>query len=203
MSTNPIPFAEVCTRLHRAPVYVRGLQRRFALPLLDGASYTAAYVAFLETIIHLRILGVPEETLTQLWHLERKLMDLLHADAIGSLTWFLDACGAADNRGQRLLLSNFDLGVYLPSGSLQLGLNFSSKTTPELFTAPEMGEDAILVLRQYVTLHQEILRDILMEYPIVGAALRQFPPLRRPVPKRWGTAPRAKPEDGSFIPGEI
>ncbi|MFZ4398021.1 MAG: hypothetical protein ACOYOU_20605 [Kiritimatiellia bacterium] len=224
-------FATLCARLNRSPLYVRGLQRRFGLPIpadspspprsprLGGgnspdptvppsncptvrppSSYSPSYLAFLETIIHLRILGVPEETLTRLWNLERKLMDQLHAT--GSPTWFLDACGAIGNRDHRLLLSNFDIGAFLPSGSVQLGLDFSGKAAPELFTAPEMGEDAILVLRQYITLHQEIFRGIHQEHPIVRAALKHFSPMTNDALSRK-PSPKPKNQIGSLIPGEI
>ncbi len=194
-------IAALCARLNRAPIYVRGLQRRFGLPIREGVTYSESYIAFLETIIHLRVLGIPEETLLHLWTLERKLMQLLHADSAGSPTWFLDACGATDNPDHRLLHSNFDIGAYLPSQSptppfaspralrggnsptppspttLQLGLNFAGKkTTPELFTAPEMGEDAILVLRQYLTLHQEIVAAVHAEIPVLRAAVNRFRP---------------------------
>ena len=269
-------FANLCAHLNRAPVYVRGLQRRFGLPIPAdsptsgrppnrptvqpatvpppdrptvrlptdptpsapsasprenspnqeprtkneerGVSYIGPYLSFLETLIHLRVLGIPEETLLHLWTLERKLMQLLHADSTGSPTWFLDACGSTANPDHRLLLSNFDIGAYLPSrpnqeprtknqertSILQLGLNFAgNKPTPELFTAPEMGEDAILVLRQYQTLHQEILTAIHGEIPILRAALTHFPPPRRHPPKHRQPRPQPKTGTATLIPGEI
>jgi hypothetical protein len=249
-------FATLCGRLNRAPVYVRGLQRRFGLPIpadspspprsprLRGetshgptvppsdrptvqptTSYIGPYFSFLETVIHLRVLGIPEETLLHLWTLERKLMQLLHADSTGSPTWFLDSCisttsplraphSALRTSSHRLLLSNFDIGVYLPNqeprtknqepaATLQLGLNFASKKpNPELFTPPEMGEDAILVLRQYQSLHQEILTAIHAETPILRAALNHFPPPRHS-PARHKTRPEPKTHIGTLIPGEI
>jgi hypothetical protein len=174
---DPRTFAALCTRLNRAPVYVRGLQRRFGLPILDGAVYPVAYEAFLETLIHLRILGIGEDALLRLWTLERKLMQLLHADSTGSPTWFLDACAARGTRNHRLLLSNFDIGAFLPSGTLQLGLNFAQDSA-ELFSKSEMGEDAIAVLRHYLPLQQEIVAAIQTERPLVRTALRHFAPRR-------------------------
>ena len=129
-------------------------------------------------------LGIPEDTLVHLWTLERKLMQLLHADSTGSPTSFLDACGGMGNRDHRLLLSNFDIGTFLSPGAIQLGLNFADKkSTPELFSAPEMGEDAIAVLRQYLPLHQQILQDIRQEGPVLQAALRHYPTARQQAPK--------------------
>lgn len=199
-----LTFTNLCNRLNRAPVYVRGLQRRFTLPIPAGATYSASYACFLETIVHLRVLGIPEDTLVHLWTLERKLMQLLHADSTGSPTWFLDACGGTGNRDHRLLLSNFDIGTFLSPGAIQLGLDFADKkSTPELFSAPEMGEDAIAVLRQYLPLHQQILRDIRLEGPVLQAALRHYPPARQSPPEPRKPRPRNKPEGATLIPGEI
>lgn len=76
-------------------------------------------------------------------------MQLLHLDSTGSTTWFLDSCGQTTNRDHRLLLSNYNLGVPIPSNELQLGLNFADKT-PELFGGQEMGEDGLRVLNLYI-----------------------------------------------------
>lgn len=65
-----------------------------------------------------------------------------------------------------------------------------------------MGDDAILVLRQYQSLHQEILAAIHAETPILRAALSHFPPPRRP-PPRHKPRPTPNPHIGTLIPGEI
>lgn len=189
MLARSIPFGDVCSRLNRPQVYVRGLQKRLNLPVLENSSYPAPYVSFLEIVTHLRVLGVSEEALVRLWAVERKLMELLHADSTGSPTWFLDACGSKGKQGHRLLLSNFDIGAFLPSGTVQLGLDFAGKTTPELFSGSEMGEDAILVLRQYLHLHQQIVRDIQLEVPILRAALRQIRLPQRMMPADTTASP--------------
>jgi len=67
----------------------------------------------------------------------------------GSRTWFLDACGQPAHPRRRLLLGNYDLGVELPSGTLQLGLNFADRL-PECFAGREMGEDALRVLTEHL-----------------------------------------------------
>lgn len=155
--------------LNRPKVYLAGLQSRFELPVLKGAGYSDAYFSFLQTIVFLRTLSISEERLRAAWLLERKLMQLLHADSTGSPTWFLDSCGTTKHRIRRLLLSNYDLGVALPSGVVQLGLNFE-EALPELFAGTEMGEDALRVLRQYLKLHAKILADVADELPRVKAA---------------------------------
>jgi hypothetical protein len=138
--------------LHRPAVVIRGLQSRFELPLLDATGYSDAYLVFLRTVIFLKIMNASDESLRDLWHLEKTLLQLLHVDSTGSPTWFLDCCGPTGHRERRLLLSNHDMGVALPTRAVQLGLNFS-ETLPELFGGKEMGEDALRVLNEYLKLH--------------------------------------------------
>src|ERR1039458_9231306 len=78
-------------------------------------------------------------------------MQLLHADSFHSPTWFLDYCTSTSHPNHRLLLTNYDLGAPVPAKELQLGLDFNA-TAPELLGGQEMGEDALLVLNQYITL---------------------------------------------------
>lgn len=163
-------FADLARTLNRSPVYLRGLQTRFALPMLEGAAYPAAYLAFLRTVIFLRTFGVSEEALLRIWHLEKKLLTLLHADSTGSATWFLDACGPTTHRKRRLLLTNYDLGVAIPSRMLQLGLNFGD-ALPELFAGKEMGEDALRVLEEYLRALATLRRDVGDELPHARAAV--------------------------------
>jgi len=170
-------FAELTSALNRPAVYLRGLQARFELPEFDGPRYSEAYFALLQKLVHLRALSISEATLRDLWHIEKKLLQILHADSTGSSTWFLDACGASSNPERRLLLTSFDIGVEVPAGTLQLGLNFADQL-PELFTGKEMGEDALRVLNDYLKLYTRIRSDIAAEMPLLHAATqwakRQF-----------------------------
>ena len=162
-------FADLAKALNRATVYVSGLQSRFALPVFDGAAYSAAYLAFLQTVVHLRTLSISEEALRDLWHIEKKLLQLLHADSTGSPTWFLDSCGATTRPKHRLLLTNFKLDTIVNGKGVQLGLNFA-KTEPELFAGQEMGEDVLRVLKDYRKLYSRISADLKAELPHVRAA---------------------------------
>lgn len=162
-------FAELVTKLNRSSVYLRGLQDRFQLPVLKDAGYSDAYFAFLRTVVFLRTLSISEEALRNLWNIEKKLLQLLHADSTGSRTWFLDSCGVATHSKRRLLLTNYDLGVEIPAKTLQLGLNFANRP-PELFAGKEMGEDALRVLNNYLKLYAQIRSDIETEVPLVRAA---------------------------------
>lgn len=132
-------LGDMAKALNRSAVYLHGVQARFELPTMVGSGYPEAYLSFLRTVVFLRILNVSEESLRDLWHIERKLLQLLHVDSTGSSTWFLDSCGASTHPERRLLLTNHDMGVALPSRTLQLGLNFAADL-PELFAGKEMGK---------------------------------------------------------------
>ena len=164
-------LGEIAQALGRPAVYIRGLLVRFDLPLLEGAGYPPQFLAFLRSVVYLRILNVPEETLRDLWLLEKKLLLLLHADSGGSPTWFLDACGQTGRRGCRLLLSNYDLGIPLPSRTLQPELNFALPV-PELFAGAEMGEDALRVLGEYLKQYSRIRDGVMAETALLRAAAR-------------------------------
>ena len=161
---------ELAAALNRPMVYLAGLQKRFELPMLAGAGYSSAYSAFLRSVLALRTHNVAEETLRDLWHLEMKLLQLLHVDSTGSATWFLDACGQTTEPRRRLLLTNYNLGFELNGREMQPGLNFS-ETTPELFAGKELGEDALRMLREYLKLHTRISSEVRAERPHVRAAL--------------------------------
>ncbi len=171
-------FGDMARELNRSTVYLSGLQKRFELPAFEGAAYSPAYMAFLRGVIHLRTFDIAKETLRNVWHLEKKLLQLLHVDSAGSATWFLDSCGATTHPERRLLLTNHDLGIPLTGGEVQTGLNFSN-SLPELFAGQEMGEDALRVLRECLKLRARILADLASELPQVRAAVKWAAPLVR------------------------
>jgi hypothetical protein len=164
MSTVPHTLADIAKRLNRPVVVMSGLQARFELPAFEGAGYSDAYLAFIRILVQLRTLGIAEERLLRLWHLEKKVLQLLHVDSAGSKTWFLDSCGIITRRDQRLLLSNYDIGIAVPAHAIQLGLNFAEKL-PELFAGKEMGEDALRVLNEIIPLQAAIRADVAAELP--------------------------------------
>ena len=172
MAARPMnTLGDMAKRLNRPAVVLAGLQARFELPTFPDAGYSDAYLAFLRTLVYLRTLGLAEDRLLRLWQFEKKLLQLLHVDSTGSKTWFLDSCGAITRRDRRLLLSNFDIGIAVPSHALQLGLNFAEKL-PELFGGAEMGEDALRVLNDYITLHAGIRADVATELPHLREATK-------------------------------
>jgi hypothetical protein len=164
-------LADIAKALNRPAVVLSGIQNRFDLPGFEEAGYSDAYLAFLRAVVFLRTLGITEERLLRLWHLEKKLLQLLHVDSTGSRTWFLDACGAITRRDRRLLLTNYDIGIAIPAGGLQLGLNFATEL-PELFAGQEMGEDALRVLNEIIPLQTGIREDVAAEVPRLREAAK-------------------------------
>lgn len=155
--------------LGRPVIWISGIQKRFCLPVLE--SYPEGYESFLRKIVHLRVLGVSEETLREFWAVERKLTEVLHLDPQSSPTWMVDACAVAADLDRRLLLSNIDLGFILPATELQIGLNFAT-SSPELFARKEMGEDALKLLQDYRTRLAGIRLSVATESKILRDALK-------------------------------
>lgn len=164
-------FGDIVKSLNRSPVYISGLQKRFDLPAFEGPVYSPSYLAFLRGIVALRTFDIAEETLRDLWQLEKKLLQLLHVDSTGSPTWFLDSCGATTHSERRLLLTNHDLGAPLTGSAVQTGLNFSD-SLPELFAGKDMGEDAIRVLHDILKIRARILADLDSELPHVRTSAK-------------------------------
>lgn len=155
--------------LGRPGVWVAGVQKRFGLPVLER--YSEGYESFLRKILHLRVLGVSEETLRDFWAVERKLFEVLHLDPQCSPTWMVDACAFSSDPDRRLLLSNIDLGFPLLANDLQIGLNFAA-SSPELFAGKEMGEDALRLISDYRTRLSAIRSTVASESRILRNALK-------------------------------
>jgi hypothetical protein len=134
-------------------------------------SYPEGYESFLRKILHLRVLGVSEETLREFWAVERKLIEVLHLDPQSSPTWMVDACAFESDPNRRLLLSNIDLGFPLPATELQIGLNFAA-SSPELFAGKDMGEDALRLLSDYRTRLSGIRATVGLEVSVLKGAIK-------------------------------
>ena len=184
-----LPLNILAEGLGRPAVWIAGVQKRFGLPVLE--SYPEGYVEFLRKIVHLRVLGVSEETLREFWAIEQKLIEVLHLDPQSSPTWMVDACAFESDPDRRLLLSNIDLGFPLLATDLQIGLNFAA-TSPELFAGRDMGEDALQLISDYRTRVTAIRSTVASESKILRGALK------------WGRTlgfPR-RPFDGNYTPPE-
>ncbi len=164
MTTPTLTLGDLASALNRPVVIITSLQHRFELPSLAASGYSSAYLTFLRALVSLRTLAISEDRVLELWHLEKKLLQLIHVDSTGSKTWFLDSCGRKDHLNRRLLLSNYDIGIAVPAQAIQLGLDFAQRP-PQLFVGTEMGEDAIRVLNKIIPLQAGIRADIAAELP--------------------------------------
>lgn len=160
---------EIAERLGRPAIWITGIQKRFGLPVLE--CYSEGYEAFLGKVLHLRVLGVSEESLREFWAVERKLIEVLHLDSQSSPTWMVDACAVPADPDRRLLLSNIDLGFPLPATDLQIGLNLAA-ASPELFAGKEMGEDALKLLQDYRTRLSAIRASVGSELSVLKGAIK-------------------------------
>jgi hypothetical protein len=170
-------LGDLAKALNRSVVYLNGLQRRFELPVLEGAAYAPAYLAFLRKIVHLRILGVPEDLLLDLWKTEKHLLTLLHFQTGRSPTWFLDECGQAGHTDRRLLLTHHDMGPEFARRMLQPHLDFDPAASG-LFSHRETGDDVLRVLARYHGMLENIQRLAAAEVPMLRATLHWLPHLR-------------------------
>jgi hypothetical protein len=164
-----LPLNILAEGLGRLAVWIAGVQKRFGLPVLE--SYPEGYVEFLRKIVHLRVLGVSEETLREFWAIEQKLIEVLHLDPQSSPTWMVDACAFESDPDRRLLLSNIDLGFPLPATDLQIGLNFAA-ASPELFAGKEMGEDSLRLISDYRSRLTSIRSTVGLELRVLKGAIK-------------------------------
>ena len=56
-------FADLTKALHRSTMCISRVQSRFELPTFDGPGYSEAFLAFLQTLVHLRTLSITEGVL--------------------------------------------------------------------------------------------------------------------------------------------
>ena len=172
-------LGDMARALNRPAVYLVSLQKRFELPVLEGAAYSPAYFALLRKIVHLELLGIPEKELVELWKTEKHLLQLLHFDCNGSPTWFLDEGTHVHNPERRLLLTNHDLGPEFSRKALQPQLDFDPKAHG-LFSHKEAGDDVRRVLDRYLALFADLQDQAATEAEQLRHALRWFPRIRPP-----------------------
>ena len=174
-------LGDMAKALNRPAIYLTSLQKRFELPVLEGAAYAPAYYALIRKIVHLELLGIPEKELAELWKTEKHLLQLLHFDSNGSATWYLDECTRVHHPERRLLLTNHDLGPEFSQKALQPQLDFEPHARG-LFSHKEAGDDARRVLDRYLALYADLQEQAAEEAEQLRHALRWFPrirPLRR------------------------
>ncbi len=172
-------LGDMAKALNRPTFQLMHLQKTFELPVLEGAAYSPAYFALLRKLVHLHLLGISEKSLLELWKTEKHLLQLLHFDATGSPTWFLDEGTHVRNPERRLLLTNHDLGPEFLNRMLQPRLDFAIAPRA-LFSHKEVGDDAQRVLERYRKLYAEVQSQAAAEAEQLRHALRWFPRIRPP-----------------------
>lgn len=172
MKTIGQDFSEICEWLGKSTVYIRNLQVKLNLHIPESKDgYSSGYAAFLRSVVRLRTFGVPVDEIRELLETEKKLLMAMKVDSLSdSKTWFLDACAQTTTGGNRLLLTNFDIGQSVTPRSFQFHLDFSQRSR-ELFTSAEMGEDARRILEIYTRQRDKILDRVRDEEPLLEDAL--------------------------------
>ncbi len=164
-------LAEIAAGLGRDRVHLLGWIKRFELPPARGKGYPEIYRSFFRQVVFLRLAQIPEEKIAELWTLEHKLMNLLHADTTSSPTWMIDGHAMAGNDSRRLFLSRFDLGTDLQSACVQPGLDFSPAPA-ELFGGRDMGEDVLRLLDLYLAELKPVLATVAAQSALLAEAAR-------------------------------
>ena len=171
-------LSELSDRLGRPAHWIRRTQKRFGLPVLK--EYPECYVNFLRKIRDLLNLRVSDEKLSELWDLEKKLIDILHLDLVGGELSVIEGCSTEADPDHRLLLTNADLGVPLTARDVQAGLDFLIRPQ-ELFAEKEMGADFERMINRYRILLQEVMDTSTQEAHVIKETLKWiktigFPP---------------------------
>ena len=116
-------LGEMSKALNRPAVYLAGC-KPVEISRLSREPPIRMPSRFLRSVVFMRMLGASEAALLTLWHLEKKLLTLLHADSLVhplefSILW------PQQQLHYRLLLTNFEIGFQLKSQAVQLGMNFT------------------------------------------------------------------------------
>ena len=100
-------FKELCRELGKTTIAIRNIQNSLGLHIpKKGNYYSQAYLIFLQKVVSLRTYNVSLEEIKRLFVSEKKIMQYLNADSLtGSVTWYLDCCGAPGQFKHRLLLT--------------------------------------------------------------------------------------------------
>jgi hypothetical protein len=149
--------------------FVMNLQKQYGLTTCK--SYSTSYVVVVKKLAYLSVCSVPIKDIKALLKSERRLLELLKVDSLQESTdWFESLCTVKAGP-TRLLLSGYDIGHELSGNTVQAGLDFSERDK-ELFGEGEMGSDALVGLRLYVTILEGIQAKMRKEAPVLQQALR-------------------------------
>jgi|APSaa5957512622_1039677.scaffolds.fasta_scaffold17023_4 hypothetical protein len=147
--------------------FVMNLQQKYALT--PCKVYSEGHAVLLKKLIYLSICSVPMKDIKTLLKRERRLLELLKVDSQQEAPdWFESLC-TMKSGPKRLLLTGYDIGYALSGEVIQPGLDFSSRGK-ELFGESEMGSSALVGLKLYVKIREEVRSR--MKPGVPGSALK-------------------------------
>ena len=148
--------------------YVMNLQQKYGLAVCKV--YSEGHAVLIKKLIYLSICSVPIKDIKTLLKRERRLLELLRVDSQQETPdWFESLC-TMKSGARRLLLTGYDIGYALSGEVVQPGLDFSSRGK-ELFGESEMGSSALVGLKLYVKIREEVRSKMKQELPVMAAAL--------------------------------
>jgi hypothetical protein len=170
--TETYSLKEVCDTLGKSVPYIRNLQAQLGLYVMPrGERYPECYAMFLRKLVALRTFNVSYDDIGELFAKERKILELLHVDAISDAPlWYLATVESPARSDRHLLLTGQDLGFPISAEAIQCNLDFRERP-PELFRRHEMGEDVRRVLDLYLKLLRRIDARVRIERPVLIDAL--------------------------------
>ena len=170
-SRETYTFSELCEALGKSPFFVRNLQQNLKLPMCRASGYSPEYLRFLEKTVAMRAFNIPLSRITDLFELEKKILVLLHIDALcNSETWYLGSALPEHYSDRHLLLTGHDIGFPVTNAAIQHNLDFGRRES-ELFDGREMGEDIGRILRKYIKRSKDIRKIVQQEQPVLRNAL--------------------------------
>lgn len=171
--TETYTLNELAVALGKSVPYLRQLQLQIKAepPRKKQDRWPESYVHFMRRAVALRMFQVPLDDIAELFQKERKILELLHFDAMTeSPFWFLAVGDVVVRTDRHLLLTGHDLGFSVSAGAIQCNLDFRERN-PELFGGREMGEDVRRVLDLYLKLLRKVDERVRNERPVLLDAL--------------------------------
>jgi len=167
-----LTYSQLCRHLGKPHLYIHAIKSRLKLHEPEKrAGYDSRYVAFLQTVVALRTLGVEMDEIADLFEIEKKLLCLLKVNTLTRApVWYLAQCRPGTAAG-RLLLTHYPIRRLVTENTVQPHFDFGTQAD-ELFSADEMGEDARAVLRLYRQHLGVITARVKAELPVLKETVR-------------------------------
>ncbi len=164
----------------KSSLFLMHLINRYGL--CKTRAFSDGYAILLRKLIALSLAAIPQKEIALMLSREQTLLRLLKVDTLNPIaTWYEDMC-VNRTGATRLLLSGYDLGRGIEGSGIQPSLDFASREK-ELFTGPEMGDDALRALHLCADTQRHIIRRLSVEQAVVASSLKW---IRRACNGGWG-----------------